>query len=329
MKTDLQLPTDTYRKLFLYAELCDQEISGLGLIRREDMLFFCDEVILVKQEVGASHTDITPDGLAETLTRIGQERPDTWGHWKLWWHSHNKMGTTFSTQDEDTLRELARVSGDWFFGLVVNKRGDSQFYVATCEPIPLFGKLEAAREWRGGTEDALVGAVMDDIEKYVTESVVKGYNPPLPTPSSSVSKTTPPNSGTQESSSGGGEAVVPNLRQDESGVVVFEGVRQDSATLGLCLMCGGATEWRPATKNRLFLACKTCVRGITNCVCPIPKVKGDPRFLILQMYWEEQNGIEAVAAAAKQLLAAPTVQDNGRKRRRSRNAGKLDSSSAE
>ena len=323
MKNDLFLPTDTYRKLFLYAELCNDEISGLGLIREEEGRYFCDEVILVEQTVSSAHTDITPDGLSETLTRIGKERPDTWGKWKLWWHSHSKMGASFSTQDEETLQELARVSGDWFFGLVINKAGSSQFYLSTEQPIPLFGKLEGVKEWRGDTEDSMVGEVMADIERHVSTAVTRGKNSPFPTRESSV---TPVLSETETGKTPSGQN--GGVTDPASGVIVYEGVRMDSATLGLCLMCGAPTTYLQATANQLFLACAPCQRSITSCKCHVPKVKGDPRFTILQMYWEEQRGIEEISAKAKQLLGASAIPVGGRKRRRPRNSRQLDSSSS-
>lgn len=308
-KTDLLMPPEVYRRLFLYAELCPKEISGLGLIRKEEGRFYCDEIALVEQEVGVAHTDMSPEGLSEFLTRMGKERPDTWGNWKLWWHSHCDMGVAFSGTDEETLRELARVSGDWFFGLVTNKKRASQLYVATRDPIPLLGKLDEVKQIANTEDDALIEEVIADIEAHVTA--------PAPTP---LLKTAVSRSGTLLPGLEDSTEMAKQLDANELEMRRrYAGVRQDSATLQICLMCGGDVGWKQGNRkaDSLYLQCKGCKKGVSNCGCPILR-NNTSTLKLLQLYWEENCGIEKVAAEAKRLLAPPTVQDDGRKHSRPR-----------
>lgn len=356
----IYLNPEVHTQLFLYAKLCEKEISGLGLVREEDGKFFCDEVALLDQEVGGAHTDISPEGVGKFMTELAKDRPDTWGHWKLWWHSHVSMTASFSGQDDTTLRELAHAAGDWFMGLVINKGGSSQLYVAIEEPFQMLGKLDEAELWTGGKEDPLIARVRKDIEEHVTVKPAT-VTPPLGTvpqakkaegKGGESSKDSGATSGTVANPAdvlaaqlidGDPERIIHHEQLDKlhaGGVeasphtsILYSGILLDSATLSLCLVCGREVDWRNANKDNMYLACMGCNRGVGKCKCRVirdqKEVKDTPlsamdRLGLLRMYWEANLGIEKVSAAARSFSSSTPVQVSGRQRRRAGNARKLE-----
>src|SRR3989337_2802410 len=104
----------------------DQEISGFGHTNLEDGVIMMDDVYIPEQEVGGAHTDIDADRLMDFMIDLASKK-QALTNWRVWWHSHAKMGVSPSNTDEDTLRvfadELLKSGGNdrnnaWAMGLV-------------------------------------------------------------------------------------------------------------------------------------------------------------------------------------------------------------------
>ena len=105
------------QKLDLYLELGDEEISGLGRVKKLNNCFLIHDIMLFAQECSASSTELDSKALDEfLLTEIenGREVEDC----KLWWHSHVNMGTFWSGTDDDTIEKFRN---GWCLSIVGNK----------------------------------------------------------------------------------------------------------------------------------------------------------------------------------------------------------------
>lgn len=108
-------------KMELYCALCEKEIGWLGFVKRyEDNSFLIEDVVLLKQEVHATTTEIDPTALLDFWGQTPVEKqPDI----KLWGHSHVNMAPNPSGQDDNQMSYF-RDGNPWFIRLITNKKGD-------------------------------------------------------------------------------------------------------------------------------------------------------------------------------------------------------------
>lgn len=125
----ISIDTDALTKMKLYVDECADEIGWLGTAYKdeENNIIFVEDVYLFDQEVHATTTEITPEGLsefAEELLSGGQEGIDTWNNLKVWGHSHVNMGVSPSSQDDSQMETFKEGGHDWFIRIIANKKGD-------------------------------------------------------------------------------------------------------------------------------------------------------------------------------------------------------------
>ena len=108
-------------KMELYCALCEKEIGWLGFVKRyEDNSFLIEDVVLLKQEVHATTTEIDPTALLDFWGQTPVEKqPDI----KLWGHSHVNIAPNPSGQDDNQMSYF-RDGNPWFIRLITNKKGD-------------------------------------------------------------------------------------------------------------------------------------------------------------------------------------------------------------
>lgn len=123
-----------YLPVSVYAEMCSLtaqavgEISGFGRTTITEPLpgYFLrsrsirlEEQKIFKQECNAGHTELDAEELTRMYVSVAQDdgNPEDWN---LWWHSHVRMGTGFSTIDDRTMEELTK-DGGFIVGLCINK----------------------------------------------------------------------------------------------------------------------------------------------------------------------------------------------------------------
>ena len=108
-------------KMEMYCELCEEEVGWLGFVEKYDNVgFVITDVVLLKQEVHATTTEIDPTAL---LDFWGETPVEQQGKIKLWGHSHVNMAPSPSGQD-DSQMDYFKDGNDWFIRLITNKKGD-------------------------------------------------------------------------------------------------------------------------------------------------------------------------------------------------------------
>lgn len=179
MPLNLLFEEPVWKKITLYTAKADGEISGMGRVERQGDTLICTEVALMPQECTGAHTEITGESISTFLSDIGQNRPETWGQWLVWWHSHVNMAPTFSTQDEETLRMLSNANEQWFLGLCINKRNESNLYYAVeTDLAQLFAKMGEAKLIQPDLPpDPMEAEVLADIDRFVKKPPPKEEKP--------------------------------------------------------------------------------------------------------------------------------------------------------
>ncbi len=115
-------------KMQIYVNTCDNEVGWLGIAIKEDKYIYIEDVLLFEQEVHATTTEITPEGLATFGEKLLADYPDNgmeiWNNIKVWGHSHVNMSTFASGQDDKQMETFAEGGHDWFIRIIANKKGD-------------------------------------------------------------------------------------------------------------------------------------------------------------------------------------------------------------
>jgi hypothetical protein len=113
-------------KMYHYVQECADEIGWLGTAYKQGREILIADVYLFDQEVHATTTEITPQGLATFAENILQREDgvEIWNNLKMWGHSHVNMGVTPSGQDDKQMETFAEGGHDWFIRLIANKKGE-------------------------------------------------------------------------------------------------------------------------------------------------------------------------------------------------------------
>ena len=112
---------DARTKMEMYCELCEKEIGWLGFVKKfPGTGYLITDVVLLKQEVHATTTEIDPAALLDFWAATPTEQQ---ADIKLWGHSHVNMSPSPSGQD-DSQMDYFKDGNDWFIRLITNKKGD-------------------------------------------------------------------------------------------------------------------------------------------------------------------------------------------------------------
>lgn len=120
------IQSQALHKMFQYVDGCADEIGWLGTAHREEREIIIDDVFLFEQDVHATTTEITPEGLSNFAMELMQQPNgvDVWNSMKVWGHSHVNMGVTPSGQDDLQMQTFQEGGHDWFIRLIANKKGE-------------------------------------------------------------------------------------------------------------------------------------------------------------------------------------------------------------
>jgi hypothetical protein len=117
-------------KMDMIVDICSQEVSWLGTVKREPGLrFIIEDVYLVEQESNSVTTEIDPSGHISLYERLLAEgkisiaTQDTYGLY-LWGHSHHTMGVSPSGQDQSEAKKLMKCRPPFLVRIIANKRRD-------------------------------------------------------------------------------------------------------------------------------------------------------------------------------------------------------------
>lgn len=114
-------------KMWTYVDECADEIGWLGTaIKQPDNVYQISDVYLFDQDVHATTTEITVEGLTRFAEEVLVEPNglEIWNNIKLWGHSHVNMSTSPSKQDDEQMETFSGSGHDWFMRLIANKKGE-------------------------------------------------------------------------------------------------------------------------------------------------------------------------------------------------------------
>lgn len=118
---------EALNKMHLFVDECSDEIGWMGTAtyNESENSYTVHDVFLFDQDVHSTTTEITPEGLSSFAEELLQ-RPDgveTWNNLKVWGHSHVRMPTSPSGQDDKQMDEFSNIGHDWFIRIIANKLG--------------------------------------------------------------------------------------------------------------------------------------------------------------------------------------------------------------
>jgi len=125
-----------YNKMWHFVDLADGEVGWLGTVTKVENDFLIEEIFLFKQEVAATTTEISADGLAEVAQELIESRPDgveVCNNLRFWGHSHVNMGTSPSAQDETQMETFRESDHPYFIRGILNKNGRMEFTIYLYE----------------------------------------------------------------------------------------------------------------------------------------------------------------------------------------------------
>lgn len=129
-------PIKVYQKFRSYIENCDEEISGLGKISKKDDIITIEDVKIFPQTTSRAETTMDKKALGKFYDEIVQKGEQLLD-WKLWWHSHAKMDTFFSSTDIETIADFDNDLKDdnWMLSIVSNHAADLLARLDIYQPI--------------------------------------------------------------------------------------------------------------------------------------------------------------------------------------------------
>ena len=122
---------EVYSRIWHYVDIADEEVGWYGTVKVTQYgNYLIDNVFMGEQEVSATQTEISTEGLA----KIGQEILDTRSdgielvnRLFFWGHSHVRMGVFASGQDDKQMDEFRENECPWFVRGIFNKLGRIRF----------------------------------------------------------------------------------------------------------------------------------------------------------------------------------------------------------
>lgn len=123
----IQIHPDALTKMQVYVENVEKEVGWLGTAYQTGgNTILIRDVFLFDQEVHATTTEITPEGLADFAQELllQPDGVDIWNNMKMWGHSHVQMAVNPSGQDDKQMETFSEGGHDWFIRLIANKQGD-------------------------------------------------------------------------------------------------------------------------------------------------------------------------------------------------------------
>jgi len=122
METKLNIIVDPVAmlKIKYWVDVCHQEISGMGTVKKIGDTLYVSEVFLLDQEVTGADTEITAAAMGKLEFELHKAKNAD--SLNFWWHSHVNMGTFWSGTDHAQMKEFAEAG--WIAAAVFNKKGD-------------------------------------------------------------------------------------------------------------------------------------------------------------------------------------------------------------
>ena len=150
----ISINLNAMNKMKEYVRQSDLEIGWLGTSRRVGNVFYIDDVFLFRQEVHATTTEITTEGLNEFAMDLLYEENgiEIWNNMKVWGHSHVNMPTSPSAQDDKQIEVFAENAEDFFIRIIANKSGEFRIDLYDFTTGVIYEKLPYEINYGADTE---------------------------------------------------------------------------------------------------------------------------------------------------------------------------------
>lgn len=133
MKTILFITQAARKKLRYYVDQCEDEISGLGKVKKlSPGVFVFYDLEIFDQVVSAAHSTIDEAALGKFLFEKTKAK-EKLSEYRVWWHSHAKMKTFWSGTDNGTIDQSSEFP--WLISLVTNHAGDLLARLDLFDPV--------------------------------------------------------------------------------------------------------------------------------------------------------------------------------------------------
>lgn len=170
---------EAYSRMYHFVDIADSEVGWLGSVERTPQGdFLIKEVFLLEQEVSAATTSISEDGIAGLVQGLIDNRHDgvdVANQLFFWGHSHVRMGTFASGQDESQMRHFQENGCPWFVRGIFNKLGRMEFTIflweagvkivdapwAICEFVDHGMRAEIEAEFEAKVSEMPIAPVVD------------------------------------------------------------------------------------------------------------------------------------------------------------------------
>jgi|GEM_PF-3441151 len=124
---------EAYSQMWHFVDLAAEEVSWLGTARITPYgNYLIEEVFLLEQQVSATETELSSEGQAKLAQHLMDTRPDgveAVNKLRFWGHSHVRMRTSPSHQDEQQMQKLQENGCPWFIRGILNKLGRMEFTI--------------------------------------------------------------------------------------------------------------------------------------------------------------------------------------------------------
>ncbi|HYD93183.1 MAG TPA: hypothetical protein VEB18_01855 [Candidatus Paceibacterota bacterium] len=128
---------EAYDRMYHIVDIADEEVGWLGTVERlPEGDFLIKEVFLLKQEVSPSQTELSEEGIALLYQELISTHPDgvdAANELRFWGHSHVRMGTSPSGQDNSQMGQFQENGCPWFIRGILNKLGRMEFTIYLWE----------------------------------------------------------------------------------------------------------------------------------------------------------------------------------------------------
>lgn len=177
---------EVYSRMWHYVDIADKEVSWLGTVRITPYgNYLIEEVFLLEQKVSATQTEISADGQAALVQQLIESRTDgvdVANRLFFWGHSHVRMGTTPSGQDEKQMEAFRDNGCPWFIRGILNKLGRMEFTIflwgagVKIEDIPWAIYEGVDESLRAGIESEFKGKVSEKPIQYIPQQNSNGFS---------------------------------------------------------------------------------------------------------------------------------------------------------
>lgn len=128
----IKVSRKAYAQMWHLVDMADLEVAWLGVVIQKANTYLIDEIFIFDQIVSGASAALDPAGVASVAEKLLMSNdPDNLRKVNslfLWGHSHVRMGTSPSGQDENQLEEFGQNQGvEYMIRLIANKNGRLEF----------------------------------------------------------------------------------------------------------------------------------------------------------------------------------------------------------